>query len=439
MASLAQRLGALAPGWRGDTVGHLPTDRSGMYASLRRLTFRLLWLFVFVVPVEGLLLIEGVGTLSRAAGLLAVAAAVATVTVGGRRHRLIDTQLLILAFAAWTLLSLLWTIDLESTFYSAFTMVQLAVMVLLVWEFAREPERQLQLLWAYVLGAYVGSFAAVQAFLSGQPVGESGRYAAANANPGGFAQVLALAIPIAWYLYLKSDRRLPGLVARGLIPVAMLAVILTASRSALIVLPVALSVIPLTFTRISPIHRLLAVLSLGVAAVVVAAVVPPTTVARLETIPRELTEGDLSSRRQLWDASVDVFERSPWVGVGAGAGGVAIQEDIRQRKGAHNTFLSIAGDLGVVGLALFGLILLSVYGRAIALGAPERYFVVVLLLTLTMFFLPSHRESDKTTWLTFAFAVGQVPLAAHAARRSRDDLWLRMQRRRGSAALTDGS
>ncbi|CAN5162138.1 hypothetical protein BH20ACT9_BH20ACT9_03750 [soil metagenome] len=429
MASLTQRFPALAPGWRGDAVGHLPTDRSGMYASLRRLTFRMLWLFVFVVPVEGVLLIEGVGTLSRAAGLLAVAAAVAAVIVGGRRFPVGDTQLLILAFAAWALLSLFWTVDLESTFYSAFTMVQLAVMVLLVSEFGREPEPRRQLLWAYVLGAYVGSFGAVQAFLSGQPVGESGRYAAANANPGGFAQVLVLAIPIAWYLYLKSDRRLQGLVARGLIPVAMLAIILTASRSALIVLPVALSVIPLTFTRISAIHRLLAVLSLGVAAVVVAAVVPPTTVARLQTIPNELAEGDLSSRKQLWTASVDVFEESPWVGVGAGATRVAIQEDIGQRKGAHNTFLSIAGDLGIVGLALFGLILLSVYGRALTLDKPERYFVVVLLLTLTMFFLPSHRESDKTTWLTFAFAAGQVPVAADALRRPRDGLWLRMQRR----------
>lgn len=383
-----------------------------MVESMRRVATGALWLFVFTIPWEDLLVIPGVGTASRAVGVLAGMAGIAAIALDRPRHRLIDAHLLMLAFAAWVAASMFWSVRPGESLVFVFTMAQLAVMVLLIWEFGREPAQLRSLLWAFVLGCFVSAVGTFIVF-SGSTAEEI-RFAAPGFNENDLGTVLALGVAVAWYLSLRSARPWAALLARAYIPVGVLAIILTGTRGALLVVLTAAALIPLTITRLSTRGRLLSLAALAVAFVAVAMMVPPATIDRFQTIPAELASGDLSARRQLWGGAIQVFADHPFVGAGVGVSSIGIERITGLAERAHNSFLSIAADLGIVGLALFCLLLLSLVLGAIRLRQTERLFAVVLLLSIGVAMMSLHLEYRKMTWFVFAVVLGLFPLRQRA-------------------------
>jgi O-antigen ligase len=155
------------------------------------------------------------------------------------------------------------------------------------------------------------------------------------------------------------------------------------------------------------------VLSVIAAMVVAAAVyVPETTWARLGTTREEIESGTLNERTTIWKAGLELFPRYPVGGVGAGAFPTAVKPFLGSKKGPHNTFLSVLIEQGVIGLALFSLMFLSVYFHARSAPPEDRRFVLVLLLTLFVGLTPRTYEFKKLTWLMFSLLL--VPSTAAA-------------------------
>lgn len=102
----------------------------------------------------------------------------------------------------------------------------------------------------------------------------------------------------------------------------------------------------------------LAVALLACAAIVCGAVflVPQNALDRFMSDGTELTEGTMTHRTQLWSAGMEVFREHPFVGVGSGAYGSAIQSIVDVDLIGHNTFISVLVELGVVGALLFAAI-----------------------------------------------------------------------------------
>jgi hypothetical protein len=109
---------------------------------------------------------------------------------------------------------------------------------------------------------------------------------------------------------------------------------------------------------------------------------------------------------------------------------------VGREQGPHNTYLSLAADLGVVGVGLFLLILISIAGRSLRLKArQQRYLVNVLLVTLAIGLLPGHWERIKVTWLMIAILLaettrvmsGRESMTSSAERISQDTRTIREQ------------
>ena len=81
---------------------------------MRNLTRYLLWAYVFTVPWDNFAL-PLVGTVSRAFGLAVVGATVLTIAAKGRVRRPDAVLGFAIAFAVWSVLSLLWTLSYEYT------------------------------------------------------------------------------------------------------------------------------------------------------------------------------------------------------------------------------------------------------------------------------------------------------------------------------------
>ena len=187
------------------------------------------------------------------------------------------------------------------------------------------------------------------------------------------------------------------------------AVLLTGSRAAVVTLATALIIVPVLAARWSRVQRLSALAVFLIAAVGSAYIVPRSEWTRLMGISHEVQEGTLSHRTQIWAAGMEVFRENPLVGVGAAGFQDAIITKLDVPYVAHNTFISVLVELGVIGAMLLLGLLLAMFYCGLRLPALEKRLWVMMLLVWSVGVTSGVWEYRKTTWLIFGL------LAAHAS------------------------
>jgi O-antigen ligase len=251
---------------------------------------------------------------------------------------------------------------------------------------------------AWVAGSALLTAIVVVAFLAGQ---SSTRYTAPGTHPGDVAFVLALSIPIAWYLSFTVRHPLSVALCRLHVPFAVLGITLSASRAGLLALAVVLALIPLTFSQMSTRGKIVVTAAAGTCALVLTALsgALAAPLARLATTGDELQSGTLDDRTILWGIGWQTFGEEPLLGVGSGAARTIVGGQFTDSRGLHNAYLSVAVELGAVGLCLLLLIILAALWPAIRHTPPlEQRFAAVLGLYFLVSQLTRHAEYDKGTW-----------------------------------------
>jgi len=384
---------------------------------LPALAFAALWLFVFTVPWEDSVLLPGIGTASRFAGLVAFAVGLASVArKGGVALRRPAAFLLPFALlCVWTVLSIEWAPDRGDGIAYAATLVQLFLMSWLVWQQCRDATDRRRLMQAYVLGCYVSVASTVAQYLSGNAFAGSAqeRFAAAGFNPNYLASTLALGIPLAWHLVLSGRSRVVALLNFLAIPAVLVAIVLTGSRGGLITAVLALSVVPLTYAKLGPRVQVAVVVGLALVGLAAYWLAPsfeeslPTGIERFAEIPEQLQSGDLTGRGRIWLAGVALFRYNPIVGVGSGGFAEAVRPYLGEARTAHNAFLNVAAQTGVIGLALF-VATLAIVGLPFVVSlAGDRIVYLVLLATVALILMPSTLENGKQVWFTLSLAASR--------------------------------
>lgn len=390
--------------------------------------FAAAWVFAATVPLLNAVQVAGVGTIGKVAGVPLFVVATMSVVARGRPRRLTDAHLLMLAFALWAAVSVFWSIDSSTSLATVWTLIQLLIMVWLVWEAAPTRRHVLALFQAYVLGA-----AGVATVLLGQALGDATdpqRYTVGESHPNSVAFVLTLAIPVAWYLASQTRSRTIAFVNRLFAILAVPSILLTGSRSALVVGSVAALIVPVCARPVS--HRARRVVWILAAVVLVGAIVPllpERPLERLGGFSEEVVNGDLNGRSVTWDLSARILGDEPAVGVGAGATRVALGAVRGWETGAHNTYLSVAVDLGAIGLTAFLLIGLATVTHGLRARGSDRAFVGVLMAVIALGLLPRHWEYERPLWLMLALVIG---LGEAASQRRADDTGHLLHQEEGS-------
>lgn len=400
----------------------MPTPLGTPAEATRAAALALLWVLVLTIPTASMTMLgEQTGTVSRAVGLVAAPAGLLAVALGGRRRRWLDAHVLLVALVGWSVCSLLWSLDPAATQERALTLLQLLVMVLLIWELADERGRWRALLWAYLLGSAWASVQLLIAVAAGAEL-TTGRFSTGGFNPNDLVQVLALSMPVAGYLGLTATTLLRRAAAWTHLPLATFAVLATGSRQGLLLLPLGLLIAPLALSRISARARLIAAALLLAVGASLLVQLPDATLDRLRTAPESIADGELGGRGTLWDGALGVLAERPVQGVGQGALERVMGREVGVRLGAHNTFLSVGAELGVMGLGLLVLALLAAFAPIRHYPSNERLLGIALAVVLLASLMPGHNEYDKATWLAIAFIV--APAGA------RPDLWTVRERLR---------
>jgi len=384
---------------------------------VKQARFALLWLFIFSIPWENFVLLPGTGTMSRVVGAVALGIGVGVTAIYGRIRPPGVFLLVVALFVFWAGLTVYWSIDPDESLKRIKTYVQLAAMAWLIWEVADTEELQGRLLQAFVLACWGVAAATFMSYMRGTFTAEN-RYTAEGLNGNDVALTLVLGIPMAWYLAALSSSWLGRWLNRAYVPVALVALLLTASRGGFIAALAALALIPWTFGRLDWRSKL--VLSVLVVASVwlVAMLVPPSSWERLATMQSELgSGGTMGYRKTIWNAGLSVAINHPVIGVGAGGFSLAVAPALSRPFAAHNAFLAVLVEQGVIGLALFASLFVAAILPSWRLPPLMTRFRVVLIATLIIGVMPLNWDYVKTTWFILALLASQGALAKPVRRR----------------------
>ena len=412
-----------------------------MLNALSKAAFACLSCFVFVLPWDMYADLPVVGSIPRLVGIVASAVGGLYIVARRRVRPLSWFHVLTLLFVLWAAVSTLWSIDTEATRTRLLTYVQLTVLEWLIWEIAWSPHRTRFLLGAYVLGVSVAAVATVHDYLSGvHATGSPGRFNGLSVDPNELGVTLALGLPMAWYLSLSQRQRRVAWLWQLYLPLAITAILLTASRGAFLTMLVALAIIPATQGRLR-LRTKAALCALAVGSLLLAfSFVPEATLERLQTTRGDIESGYFGNRAGIWRAGLEVAREHPLVGVGAG-GYVAALEPAAHgvgQFGSHDVFLAILVEDGIVGLLIF----LAMFGAAItalrAVPRLPRRFGIVLLLTLGVGSLSLELGYRKQFWFVLGIVVAEGALATSVSARQRPRIDRRVGPTEGGGELGTG-
>src|SRR3989304_2256467 len=341
---------------------------------MRTIAFTLSLVFIFFIPWEGVIELPGLGTASKLIGFAVAVCWLATVVITDRVRKPGPFHIMVCLFVLWNAVSVFWSADPETTVVHVVRWVQLLGMVFILWDLYTTRAALLAGLQAFILGEYVGIGIAVANYFSGNVFySHYQRFSPSDqSNPDGFGFIVVLGIPVAFYLAASAN---------------------TTRMSGLLKL-VKYAYIPAAFILLPHVQSL-------------------RSFQRLGTTYAELSEGTLNNRTNNWREGLATFSEHPLIGVG----GDMYSSENSLGKIAHNSFISVLVELGLIGFALFGSILM--FAVISAWGQPKwdaRFWLTTLLVWAIGASALTY-EYKKATWLFLSFVIASAALP-----RTRDEM-----------------
>lgn len=298
-------------------------------------------------------------------------------------------------------------------------------------------------LWQVMTGDFAQTFGGLARFKQAQIYGEyfKPRIAGPLGDPNFFAQILILLVPIGLFLAWGERRRIQKVVALLLTAIVSAGTVMTYSRSAALVLA---AVLGLSLVARRGHVRELA-LGLLFAAVLLLAL-PNDFVRRLSTVGEILPGGEetldpdssFAERRLYAGVAWQQFLEHPVLGVGVGnytahfddyaqrVGSVGRQYEEEGRFFAHNLYLEIGAETGVLGLVGFALSMVAgiVYLRrayASFLAAEDSVMaglaraLEISLIGFLLFGVFLHNQYPRYPFLILGFAAAVYRICCRPA------------------------
>ncbi len=294
------------------------------------------------------------------------------------------------------------------------TYLQLFALLWLASQMLSSPTRHRTLMWFFSLGAAVSAGIAMsQAAVQG--TFDTSIRAAGLLGTNSSARYFAVAFVLFVYLA-TSSKGLWRLLAVGGAAVVVGGEAATLSRSGLVLLVIAIALLLWDRLRAGRRRQVFAV----VGAMLVAVFLIPKSYLSVEipsfgtSVNAESNDASAIIRLQLWSAGYHMWEDHPLDGVGIGAFNQELLTyapydlpAIDYNTGAHNIYVAVLAETGVVGLAIFLWLVVACYSavRRAAKSFDEESRQLartwqIALIVLLLGGLTKHDQYDKLLWLT---------------------------------------
>jgi len=382
---------------------------------MHRIASLSIWLLIFTIPWQDMLMLPGIGTVSRFVGILVIAVSFfATLYLQQIRVHLLNLAMLL--FWAWGTTTYLWSINPEGTWTAIVSYFQIMVMMWLLLQWTTRAEEIKHFLSAYVLGCYVSVGATLFAYLYHMESAYK-RFAAPGFDPNDLAVIMSLGIPMAGYLAVTARQGVLCWLYRAYPLMALGVVFLTGSRTGFLVALLGCSYMLWTYRDLS-FGKKLAFPLLGIVAfLIILPYIPVDSLERIHTIGSSVSSGDLNYRTRIWAAAMESLEHDPRGGLGVlwGVGWDGFPTLVTPYLGepyvSHNAYLSIIMETGLIGFTLFSLIFAMVVYHVFRMPRREQGLWLTLLAMWAIAAMVLNWEFRKETWFLFALAVAHASVA----------------------------
>jgi len=387
---------------------------------MRKIALILSLVFIFIIPWEGVVRLPGLGTGARIVGQLLAVFWLATVMITRQFRKLGPFHLMVSLFVLWNAFSVFWSTSPNRSFDHAMTWVQMLLLVFILWDLYTTREALTAGLQAYILGAYVAIGSALYNFFSGAAYYTNlQRFSPGETNPDGFGFILALGMPVAWYLAGSNNTgkmsHLLRFVNYAYVPAAFLGIALSGTRTALIGSLVGTAFGLATLSRLRLATRIaIFLLLVSVVFILLPYVQSLESFQRLGTTADELTSGDLNNRTNNWREGLASFEEHPLLGVGGNMyRSINSLAKTAEGKVGHNSYLSVLVELGLIGFVIFAIILAIAFIQAWRQPKWQSWFWLTVLAVWGIGAFTLTWESRKSTWLFLSFVIISGALTRH--------------------------
>lgn len=371
-------------------------------------------MFIFSQPWGDIVVLPFIGAFSRILGILLLPLALIGLIDRGS-VRISFTQFIVLAFASWVTLSLFWTLDTGRTQTAIITYVQLVSFYLIFTNLIDNESRLRSILLAFLAGEFILLSNLAYRYVTQYDELVSStpwevRFSAGNFDPNEMSAMLIVGIPLAWYLLNVSREKWVRVMCTLYIPLCIGGVLLSGSRGGLITLVLIILLMGLVTIRSkrSFFYVGIAGLFIGFSGIWFAGnFLPESTISRLINTGTDLASSETDDRSIVWEEGLHIISEYPISGVGAGCFMCATRHTTVLV--AHNVFISLAVDLGIIGLFIFLLLIALPLLNFFHWPDIWRRFV---LLFLTAWFVPSLSLSIEYSRLTW-FVLGVIDIISY--------------------------
>jgi O-antigen ligase len=370
-----------------------------------KITYIFLWLTIFTMPFQKSFIVPGIGSLNKLFGLALVAMGIFTVLIKGEFKKLPLFYILLASFIFLSIMSYFWSEVPMDSVNKSILYFQLGFLSWAIYEFSCDKKKINGLFKAYVLGCGVIAIQSLYGYLfGGYQIVNGTRFFVEGYNPNQLGITWTLSLPLAMYLIIHGYKKYIIYV-----PFAAFSILLTGSRTALVLLAfVAVSILWSLFKYRVRFRKLITFVLIIIGFYVVSQI-PQGQLDRLSTLKYELSSGTMNGRTTIWYSGVEAFKENPMFGAGSGAFAEAAENNVvnGEEMSAHNAYLSVLVENGMVGFILFGGMLIFMF--VITLRTEKnnlyRWVSLTLLMTWLILSIVSHSEAQKYTWITFGLVV----------------------------------
>lgn len=363
-------------------------------------------LLVFSLPTDGVVTIAGM-SIVKITGLLSFGLVAVLVLAGSPLQGNAPFYLMILLYIAWVILSYLWTampVDYETTQAVSSQQaikanIYALMMVVLMFQLIHSEHDLTWLAAAFVAGSGVLALLLLRNY---DPSVTRNQIAIFDSNE--VAVKLAMAIPLAAFVV---EQWKVGLIRWGClvyIPIAMLAIMTTGSRTGAVIMVISMLAFVPMFLRSSGWFKLASIIAALSLSVLVLNELPKATIDRMLSVGSEISEGTLNERSVIWGHAYKEWKESPTVGQGIGSFRRIVNR-YNTSYTAHNSYIAIAVEQGAIGVALYISVILVALFFALQLGWVWGSMLVSLLFVVILGQMSLTLQDRMHIWFAYAFPV----------------------------------
>lgn len=375
---------------------------------VRQLALLFVLVLAFAIPTDGIVSFGGIA-LVKMAGLLAFGLTGLWVITGAELRGSPWFFMAVTLYVGWALFAFLWTwmpidYDTPSVINSRQSIkahLYLFAIVLLMFQVIRTESDLQAVMVAFLLGTLVLVSVLVQGY---DPGVNTVRHQIKGFDANETAVQMAMGLPLAIYLLLLGRHILIRLFGVVYLPLALYGILITGSRTGFSTLLIGLLGFVPWVWRSRLTVKLLSVVLLVVLAVGVASRIPEKTLERIFSTGTELSQGTLSDRSITWARAWDEWDSAPVFGNGLGSFRRIINKHNIDYT-AHNSYISIAVEQGVVGLLLYVMVIVAAFWQLWSHLSGERRILVLSLLMVVVLGQMSLTLNEKMyVWFAYILA-----------------------------------